>query len=71
MTTRAVPQRILQRRPNWAPASESFGCPRCHARHAVLRRQIRPGIVPACEDCGQEFPPAEDGVWLLYERADD
>jgi transcription elongation factor Elf1 len=72
MTTqsRAVLQRILQRRTNWAPAGESFGCPRCHAKHAVIRRQTPPGMIPACEICDQEFPAAEDGEWLLYERSD-
>ena len=72
MTTpsRAVLQRILQRRTNWAPASESFGCPRCPAKYAVVRRQTPPGMIPACEDCDQEFPPTQDGEWLLYERAD-
>jgi len=38
MTTqsRAVLQRILQRRTNWAPASESFGCPRCHVEYVIV-----------------------------------
>lgn len=72
MTTqsRAVLQRILQRRTNWAPAGESFGCPRCHAKYAVIRRQTPPGVIPTCENCDQEFPPTEYGEWLLYERAD-
>ena len=72
MTTpsRAVLQRILQRRTNWAPAGESFGCPRCHAKYAVIRRPTPPGLIPTCEDCDQEFPPTQDGEWLLYERAD-
>ena len=68
--SRAVLQRILQRRTNWAPARESFGCPRCHAKYAVIRRQTPPGMIPTCEDCDQEFPPTQDGEWLLYERAD-
>jgi hypothetical protein len=27
-------------------------------------------MIPTCENCDQEFPPAQDGEWLLYERAD-
>jgi hypothetical protein len=72
MTTqgRAVVQRILKRRTNWAPASESFGCPRCHVKYVIVRRQTPPGLIPACEDCDQELPPTDNGDWLLYERAD-
>jgi hypothetical protein len=67
---RAVPQRILQRRSNWAPPGERFGCPRCHASYALIRRQTSPGLIPTCENCDQEFPPTEAGEWLLYERVD-
>ena len=79
MTTqsRAVLQRMLQRRTNWqtpssrtSPSSESFGCPHCHAKYADVRRRTPPGIIPTCEDCDQDFPPTENGEWLIYERED-
>jgi hypothetical protein len=53
-----------------APSSERFGCPLCHAKYSVVRRQSAPGIIPTCEDCDQDFPPTENGEWLIYERED-
>jgi transcription elongation factor Elf1 len=67
---RAVLRRILQRRTNWAPSSESFDCPHCHVKYAVIRRPTPPGVIPACEDCDQEFPHKENSEWLLNESAD-
>jgi hypothetical protein len=51
-------------------SSESFGCPRRHARYATIRSQTPPAITPTRERCDQEFSPTEDSEWLLYERAD-
>jgi transcription elongation factor Elf1 len=68
---------MLQRRTNWktpfsrmSPSSESFGCPLCHAKYTVVRRQSAPGIIPTCEACDQDFPPTENAEWLIYQRED-
>ena len=72
--TREVLQRILQCDTGWRTslpsAVKKFGCPHCHAKYSIIRRQTPPGMIPACEDCDQEFLPREYGEWLVYERAD-
>jgi hypothetical protein len=72
--TRKILQRILQRDAGWETSSpsvgEDFGCPHCHVKYAISRRQTPPGIRPACEDCDQEFVSRDHGDWMVYDRAD-
>jgi NAD-dependent SIR2 family protein deacetylase len=46
------------------------GCPHCHTKYALTRRETPPGIVPVCDGCGQEFAPRENDSWLIYERVE-
>lgn len=72
MADRKALQRMLQCESGSAPSNavEKFGCPRCHAEYAIIRRQTAPGFFPRCEDCDQEFLPREEVTWLVYQRAD-
>jgi transcription elongation factor Elf1 len=51
-----------------AREDELFGCPRCHARYTIIRRETPPGMIPVCEDCAQEFQLRDEAGWLVYER---
>lgn len=45
-----------------------FACRKCNAIYSITRRSQPPDKPPACEACGEKFPPSELGDWLVYER---
>jgi len=45
-----------------------YFCPTCKTIYEIVRHRVRPPVEPVCEGCQQDFPVAEDGEWLTYQR---
>jgi hypothetical protein len=45
-----------------------YCCPNCKTMYEIVRHRVRPPAEPVCDVCQQDFPVADDGDWITYQR---